>query len=394
MKKCPNCQKTFDDNMKFCQVDGTPLVVVAENPPKEDPYATMVANKSDLQIPPEEPELETNEEPDEAADPYAAMVAGSADSSKEEDILEIPDDDDDDEIDPMKTMVVGRNTSDNIRVNIPEEESKETPSSPPPVSEPPTEPEEEIASEAETVLSPEIPKFNEPDIAPPNMAESTPQTETKDATPKQEEPKPTPGSPFKVEKPISDAKPKSKLPDDPKPTPIPSPFDNSMPPGFAPPSSPPFEPPKEALKPEPLNSTSAEEETPQSPFADPEEPVIESNTEGWSPPSAPVASAGNQGIEQQNFSADVPASTEGKNQTFAIVSLVSGILSMLCCVSIITGPLGVIMGFMARSKASESPNEYGGETLALIGMITGVLGTLLFIIVFILYFLGFAGGLF
>ncbi len=53
MKKCPNCQKTYDDNMKFCQSDGTPLVVVAEDRPPEDPYKTMVA--SNIEPPAETP---------------------------------------------------------------------------------------------------------------------------------------------------------------------------------------------------------------------------------------------------------------------------------------------------------------------------------------------------
>ena len=26
MKQCPVCEKTFDDSLRFCQVDGTPLV--------------------------------------------------------------------------------------------------------------------------------------------------------------------------------------------------------------------------------------------------------------------------------------------------------------------------------------------------------------------------------
>src|SRR5690349_10218235 len=45
MKRCPTCQKTFDDNMRFCQTDGTPLV---EDAP-QDPYKTMVASKEDIQ---------------------------------------------------------------------------------------------------------------------------------------------------------------------------------------------------------------------------------------------------------------------------------------------------------------------------------------------------------
>ena len=45
MKKCPTCQKTFDDNMRFCQTDGTPLVEAAE---PADPYKTMVASKDEI----------------------------------------------------------------------------------------------------------------------------------------------------------------------------------------------------------------------------------------------------------------------------------------------------------------------------------------------------------
>jgi len=46
MKRCPNCQKTFDDAMRFCQTDGTPLV---DDAPPADPYKTMVASKEDIQ---------------------------------------------------------------------------------------------------------------------------------------------------------------------------------------------------------------------------------------------------------------------------------------------------------------------------------------------------------
>ena len=44
MKRCPTCDKTFDDNMRFCQADGTPLV---DDVPI-DPYKTMVATPADI----------------------------------------------------------------------------------------------------------------------------------------------------------------------------------------------------------------------------------------------------------------------------------------------------------------------------------------------------------
>ncbi len=41
MKKCPTCDRTFEDSLKFCQIDGTPLVNSAEIK-SEDSFKTMV----------------------------------------------------------------------------------------------------------------------------------------------------------------------------------------------------------------------------------------------------------------------------------------------------------------------------------------------------------------
>jgi hypothetical protein len=76
MKKCPNCEKTFDDAMKFCQVDGTPLV---DDVPEVDPYKTMVAGKAEI---------------------AAAMASLPSEPQPEEDVLQIPSV----EHDPKKTM--------------------------------------------------------------------------------------------------------------------------------------------------------------------------------------------------------------------------------------------------------------------------------------------------
>lgn len=51
MKQCPVCEKEFDDSLRFCQVDGTPLVdkAAAEEPAEEvDPFKTMVGLKADI----------------------------------------------------------------------------------------------------------------------------------------------------------------------------------------------------------------------------------------------------------------------------------------------------------------------------------------------------------
>jgi hypothetical protein len=412
MKKCPNCQKTFDDNMKFCQSDGTPLVVVADNKPEVDPYATMVANQGDLQIPPEEPKKEEPKKeepkPEPEPDPYATMVASSPplpkeEPKKEEDILEVPGDDGADEVDPMKTMVIRGNTSDNIKVDVPKEEKSPSPTPPPVNQTPKVESEEEIPSEAKTMISAEIPKFDAPPAAPPvsgdagqkpeppkDPTEPPKQQVPKTESPKQAPPQPAqpkqappqamppqapPSSPF--DKPKAESKPIAREPKESKPAPIPSPFDDSMPPGYAPPSTPPFEPPKEPLKPEPLNNPK-KDEIPKSPFADPQKPVVKSDTDGWGQKqSAAVVKSDNQAVAQ------TPPSSSGEagevDQTLAYVALGSGIASMtICCfLGIILGPLGLILGMKARGNAAENPNEYGGEKLALIGMITGGIGTLI-----------------
>jgi hypothetical protein len=93
----------------------------------------------------------------------------------------------------------------------------------------------------------------------------------------------------------------------------------------------------------------------------------------------------------QNFG-QTPAPVAGGsvNQTLPIVSLVFGILSLCCYVSPLTGLIALITGFMGMKNVNNDPNQYGGKTLAIVGMI---LGGLFFLIglaywVFLLFFGG------
>jgi len=140
-----------------------------------------------------------------------------------------------------------------------------------------------------------------------------------------------------------------------------------MPPGYAPPSTPPFDP-SEPVKAEKVGGTP--------PFK--EAQVKSGDKKDSSPTPAPVDEWKDKAVGEHNPGKITP-SGEGQDQTFAYISLACGILSMLCCFSIITGPAAIVTGFMARSKISQDPEAYGGGMLALIGMITGVIGTLLFI---------------
>jgi hypothetical protein len=87
MKRCPICEKTFDDNLRFCQADGTALVDAVED---VDPFKTMVARPEDIAaaIPPASPETPTKPE-------------STSETDSPGDLLELPSDDD-----ANKTQVV------------------------------------------------------------------------------------------------------------------------------------------------------------------------------------------------------------------------------------------------------------------------------------------------
>lgn len=64
-----------------------------------------------------------------------------------------------------------------------------------------------------------------------------------------------------------------------------------------------------------------------------------------------------------------------KTSTLAITSLVTGILSLVACP--LFGIVGLITGFMARTKIRESNGEETGEGVATAGIITSIIGVLL-----------------
>ena len=104
----------------------------------------------------------------------------------------------------------------------------------------------------------------------------------------------------------------------------------------------------------------------------------------WTPPPAPDASWQNQEIGSNTPFQPPPAGTAGQSQGLAIGAMVSGILSLLCCFSVITGPIGIILGFMAKKKADEDPANFGGRTFAIVGMVTGALGFVIGVVLIIL----------
>lgn len=378
MKKCPNCNKEFPDSMRFCQTDGTLLVEKADEMPV-DPYKTVVGNQSDIAaaIPP--------------VDPFKTMVA-SPPKKADEDILQLPD-----EADSMKTMMVSQ---DDLTAGRNEESS---PLDLPPAGQyAPSAPLIEPKPKASSSSTPPMPKAAEP-FSTPNS--SSPPAEKDDdasgaatAIINKDDVPANPPSPFDSKPFENDFSGKSPYGNQ-ENKPIPSPFDLSMPPGYLPPSMNPFndqkstpknyDEPKQPSYDEPKQSSPFDSPTPfgaADPFSQPLQAAE------WTPPPAPDASWQNQEIGANTPFQPPVAAAAGQNQTLAIVSLVCGILSVLCCFSVITGPAALITGFMAKKNAGQNPTQYGGSGLALAGMITGGIGTVIGILVIVLQILGaFAG---
>jgi hypothetical protein len=351
MKKCPTCEKTYDDNLRFCQTDGTPLV---EDAPPPDPYATMVASKEELMsaMPPDDAPKEP--------EPVSA--------DEDDDLLDIPE-----ESDSNKTMFV----SDAERRDMFDEPSSQ-PIPPPPSFGQSGLPEEPKRNDADTLLAqPEPPKFNEPDLNPPSFGDVS---SSSGSTPE------PPASPFGSDPPTFDKQPlpsdfdaPPKSDESPFNTPIPSPFGEQMPPSYNAPSTPPFAPPEfreEEIKAEQLNTPFAEE------VSQGEQAMEE---QSWTPPAAPDQSWQNQESGQNPPFQPSPAGTQGEDKTMGIVSLALGVLSIVLCCGFLTGVPAVIVGFMHKNKVDANPNQYGGRGFAMGGIITGIIGTILGIILGIVY---------
>lgn len=370
MKKCPTCEKTFDDAMRFCQTDGTPLV--EETP--EDPYKTMVAGKDEIAaaIPPA------------SDDPFKTMVAGASQPTEEsEDLLQIPEED---SFDSMKTMIAPQNNAGREAEVIKKEEIKVKPikETPSPFdnaatpSQPRTEDKSDVFSS-----TPPAPQsgFSSGGFEDSSESDANDQTVMYPSSPLPPLPKESSEPPPTI---LGDS-PFNK----PNAAPIPSPFDDAPKPSYEMPANPPMPTYKEPEP--PFGSQSNPFNQPS--FNQGENINQNMQQQNWNPPPAPDSSWQNQNIGQ-NTPFHPPSVGGGHNQTLAIISLVLGILSIPCCGFLLFGIASMITGFIAKSKADQNPGEYGGRNLALAGIIIGAITILLGIIVNILYFLGLiaAGG--
>ena len=353
MKRCPTCDKTFADGMKFCQTDGTVLV---EDAPAADPYKTVVSNLSEIPAPP--------------VDPFKTMVASPPTFGKEvDDVLPLPED-----LNEMKTMLVPR---DELKSSEAEDVTKLDlpPPSPFNPSAPLIEPSASSSSFGDLGQELNSPKSSETN---PNDA-----TAAKDSSSFQENPAPKFDSKpfqndFSQKSPYGNQENKA----------IPSPFQDPMSPDHQSSYKSPFDEPIEQSEPMFGERSESASQSPfgQSPpsFGQPEPFNPPMQQTEWTPPPAPVSE-----WQNQNLGAGQPfqpsGASAGQNQTLAIVSLVSGILGLCCGV---LGIVAIVTGYMAKNNADANPAEYGGRGLALAGMILGGISIVLLIIGLLINFLG------
>jgi hypothetical protein len=360
--------------MKFCQTDGT--VLIDDAPPAADPYKTVVGNQSEIAsaIPP--------------LDPFKTMVANPP-KAVEEDLLQLPD-----EQNSLKTVIVSQ---DELRGGLKASEADDVPKLDLPPSAPLIEP--KPASQSD--FAPAPPRFDEPFSSSPNFGDVSSsesglpkpsETNTGDATaiinlnsPPDNAPSPFDSKPlpndFSTQSPYGSQENK----------PIPSPFQDAMPPSYQPPSASPFDAPTPPpfKKVEPMfgggqESANQSPFQPPSPFGTAEPFNSQMQQTEWSPPPAPVSEWQNQDLGA-NTPFQPPPAASGQDQTLAIVSLVCGILGILCC-GLFTGIPALITGYMAKNNVDSNPNQYGGRGLAVAGMIMGGI-SILFSILGIIYYI-------
>lgn len=136
MKQCPVCDKEFDDSLRFCQVDGTPLVDKTEAE-EVDPFKTMIGTKADILA--AMPPVAAPTPPAEPAVPAPI----------ENELLEIPP-----AADPNKTQFVSEEElrAEMAKASVPDEQVIDVP----------------------PLAEPEPPKFAEPEPAVPSFGTAPP----------------------------------------------------------------------------------------------------------------------------------------------------------------------------------------------------------------------------
>lgn len=118
-----------------------------------------------------------------------------------------------------------------------------------------------------------------------------------------------------------------------------------------------------------------------------------------------VASASSTGDSGSASEAASPAAMDAGNRvaqpqlvaplptnSFAVTSLVLGILSLLCTL-LLTGIPAIIFGHLARKQFRTNPGKYSGQGMATAGLILGYIGSVIGLVVAIFYVVAIMAGI-
>ncbi|HEV7857193.1 MAG TPA: DUF4190 domain-containing protein [Pyrinomonadaceae bacterium] len=159
------------------------------------------------------------------------------------------------------------------------------------------------------------------------------------------------------------------------------------------PTAPDFDPMATIMSPPPPSTTGEFNRPPSQNFSDPTPPTPSSWMDAPTPvPSMPASQPWSTGgMQPQQQGMPSYSGTQNQQNTLAIVSLVCGVLSILCF-GLVTGIPAIITGYMQLNKIKSDPQTFGGRGLAIGGMATGAVGTLLTILTILIFMAGAIGG--
>jgi len=67
---------------------------------------------------------------------------------------------------------------------------------------------------------------------------------------------------------------------------------------------------------------------------------------------------------------------EQKDKVFAVTALVCGLLFWIPLFNLLLGPLAIIFGILSIKRVRADPQRYGGQVMAVIGLVLGVISVI------------------
>ena len=86
--------------------------------------------------------------------------------------------------------------------------------------------------------------------------------------------------------------------------------------------------------------------------------------------------AGHEAKHESNKITAAHVAVEKKDRVFAVTSLVCGLLFWVPLFNFVLGPLAVLFGVLAIKRVRIDPERYGGQTIAVFGLILGIISVI------------------